>query len=92
MDWYQSMILVAVASAGVVEILRLIARAHYPRGTDASWWQWGWRAVSALIGCGLGYLLVGWPEGLMVGLGAGLISTAAVAGLRMRAKAKESRP
>ena len=36
--------------------------------SDPWWWQWGWRAASVLVGCGVGAFLVDPPWGPALGL------------------------
>mgnify|MGYP005826542633 CR=1 FL=1 len=93
-DLITAFVLICLIVAAGTELVRRILFAIYSaKGLDKpAWFTHLWRIVAVLIGCSCGWVADGWAEhldqleGLGLGAGAGVLSTAIVGVIKARIK------
>lgn len=83
---FESMIAVifaaALGAAGLVYVAKAAVNRAWPARVVSL--RWLWRPLSVLVGAGWGVALEGWPWGVAVGAGAGMLTTAVLAAAQAR--------
>lgn len=80
MNVLEQLLVCAGAGAAAVEVIKGIwyATASARGWAKPTWLRWVWRVLAPLAAAVIAVIVYGWPDGLAVGLGGGVLSTSFV--------------